>query len=85
MAAEIETTVTFGKMPLFVQVWTNDPKWVRRIKRAGVEPTQVGDRSASGEPDSYWFDVPVDKFKMRFRSGKRPARTMPASVPKPSV
>jgi hypothetical protein len=85
MASEIETTVTFGKMPEFIAVWTNDPKWVRRILKIGVKPTQIGDRSATGDPDSYWFDVPAEKFVMRFRKGKRLPRTMPALPPEPSV
>lgn len=74
MASDIETTVTFGKMAEFVQVWTNDPKWVRRIVKAGVSPQLVGKRD--GEPDSYWFDVPADKFVMRFRKGVSEAARM---------
>lgn len=67
MAFEIETTVTFGRQAGIIRVWTNDPKWVRRVGKAGAEPTQVGQRV--GEPDSYWFDVRVEKFVMRFRKG----------------
>ena len=81
--AEVETTVTFGKSAEFIQVWTNDPKWVRRIKKAGVQPTQVGQRS--NEPDSYWFDVPAVKFVMRFRQGKRKGGKVPAFGRKPSL
>jgi len=67
VALEIETTVTFGKAPEIISVWTNDPKWVRRIMKAGIKPTRVGDRQPK-EPCGYWFDVPEMQFRMRFRS-----------------
>jgi hypothetical protein len=67
--SEQETIFRFSGDEDFVNVYTAHPPTHRKLERLGYGPRKVTTRD--GEPNGWFFRVPIEEFKWRAGKGKK--------------